>query len=342
MANAVAAFFVDENLKVRTDQAVRTAEFLETELADTKRRLDEQERRVSDFNRRHIGELPSQLAANIATLEGLNTQLRLNVESQARANDRRSLLALQLSEQTALVQGTAAGAAVASVPGQAPVVIDPVSARLAELRRELAVARTRHTDAHPSVIRMRAEIAELERHLVPRAADPKQPAAGPAESPARSAEAAVLRHPQLTQLRQQVAEIELQLKTLKTQERQLNQDIASYRARVEATPRVEQSLQDLSRDYGSTKELYLTLLKRYEEARLAESMEQRQKGEQFRVLDPAVPGSEVGRPAARPAADSWPWSCPRSPPPSSSWPPRSSTRRSTRWTSCAPSPGSRC
>jgi hypothetical protein len=34
------------------------------------------------------------------------------------------------------------------------------------------------------------------------------------------------------------------------------------------------------------------LLKRYEEALLAESMEQRQKGEQFRILDPAVPAEE--------------------------------------------------
>jgi protein tyrosine kinase modulator len=297
VANALASFFVDENLRVRERQATGTTEFLETELADTKRRLDEQERRISQFNWSHIGELPTHLTANIATLDALNTQLRVNAESQARANDRRSLLALQLSEQTALVRGAAAGATLAPVPGQTPAVVDPASARLADLRRELAVARTRHTDAHPSVIRMKAEIAELERHVVPAATAPAEAAvAGPAEAAARSAEAAVLNHPQLVHLRQQIAEIELQLKTLKTQEQQVNQDIASHRGRVERTPRVEQALQELTRDYGSTKELYVTLLKRYEEARLAGNMEQRQKGEQFRLLDPALPGSEVAAP----------------------------------------------
>jgi len=38
------------------------------------------------------------------------------------------------------------------------------------------------------------------------------------------------------------------------------------------------------------------LLKRYEEAQLAESMEQVQKGEQFRVLDQAVPNAQPAAP----------------------------------------------
>ena len=41
-----------------------------------------------------------------------------------------------------------------------------------------------------------------------------------------------------------------------------------------------------------TKELYNSLLKRYEDAQLAENMEQRHKGEEFRILDPALPATE--------------------------------------------------
>jgi hypothetical protein len=37
-------------------------------------------------------------------------------------------------------------------------------------------------------------------------------------------------------------------------------------------------------------------MKRYDDAQLAESMEQRQKGEQFRVLDPAIPGLQPSAP----------------------------------------------
>jgi protein tyrosine kinase modulator len=64
--------------------------------------------------------------------------------------------------------------------------------------------------------------------------------------------------------------------------------IAQYQDRVENAPRREQEFQELSRDYVTTKEVYASLLKRYEESKIAESMEYRQKGEQFRILDPAV------------------------------------------------------
>ena len=62
--------------------------------------------------------------------------------------------------------------------------------------------------------------------------------------------------------------------------------------RVENVPQREQEYIQLARDYESTRELYNSLLKRYEEAQLAENMEQGQKGEQFRVLDAAVPSTE--------------------------------------------------
>ena len=47
-----------------------------------------------------------------------------------------------------------------------------------------------------------------------------------------------------------------------------------------------------ARDYTTTKEFYQSLLKRYEDAQIAESMEQGQKSEQFRILDAAVPSKE--------------------------------------------------
>src|SRR5205807_7595491 len=76
----------------------------------------------------------------------------------------------------------------------------------------------------------------------------------------------------------------------------LFRSIATYQGRVENVPRREQEFRELSRDYDSTRELYQTLLKRYEEAQLAESMEQRQKGEQFRVLAPALSNAAPAAP----------------------------------------------
>ncbi len=58
--------------------------------------------------------------------------------------------------------------------------------------------------------------------------------------------------------------------------------------RVENTPGREQEFQALRLDYDTTLRVYQLFSTRYEEAKLAESLERDQKGEQFRILDPAL------------------------------------------------------
>jgi hypothetical protein len=95
--------------------------------------------------------------------------------------------------------------------------------------------------------------------------------------------------PYVLQLQQGVKSAEAELRVLAAEEANIHKSISVYQGRVENAPRREQQFQELSRDYSTTKEVYASLLKRYEEAKIAESMEYRQKGEQFRVLDAAVP-----------------------------------------------------
>src|SRR5207244_10081320 len=87
-----------ENLRVRSRQATGTAIFLRTQLEETTKQLDVQERQVSDFNRKHMGELPQQMTANLAAIEQLSTQLRLNNDRQTLALARREALERQLAD----------------------------------------------------------------------------------------------------------------------------------------------------------------------------------------------------------------------------------------------------
>ena len=61
-----------------------------------------------------------------------------------------------------------------------------------------------------------------------------------------------------------------------------------YQTRIENTPIREQTIALLARDYQNSKETYESLLKKREEAQQAENLERRQKGEQFKVIDPAI------------------------------------------------------
>ena len=83
--------------------------------------------------------------------------------------------------------------------------------------------------------------------------------------------------------------MDAELKDLRTEKQDLMRSLALYQQRVENTSVRDQELQVLQRDYDTATGLYQSLLKRQEEAQLAESLEQRQKGEQFRLLEPALP-----------------------------------------------------
>lgn len=275
VTNTLASFYVEENLKARERQAVGTAEFLKVQLAGTRKRLDELEGRVSDFKRRHLGELPQQMDANLGTLERLHMQLRLNADNQTRAAERRQLLSGQVAEaETVGVIGP--GGVVMAPEPQGP------AARLDKLKRDLVELRTRFSDKYPDVIQVKAEIAALENQLAESKPEEK-PKPKPVAAPSS---------PYVLRLREALSEAEAESKVLKGEERNLRGAIAVYQSRVENVPRREQEFKEFSRDYESTRELYQSLLQRYEEAQLAESMEQRQKGEQFRVIDPAVPPKE--------------------------------------------------
>ncbi len=281
VTNTLASFYIEENLKVREQQATGTADFLKGQLAETRKKLDEQEQRVSEFRKRHVGELPQQMQANLATLEALHTQLRLNSDNQVRAAERLGALQAQMAE----------AASLARLPGPAPglgaessLAPEQPDARLLRLRQELAAARARYTDDHPMIARLREEIATLKEEVPETRTDHEattKASPPPPQSPPLN--------PYALRVREALQTAETELKILKAEEQRLRAGIAAYQGRVEKTPQREQEFLEMSRDYDSTRELYQSLVKRQEEAQLAESMEQRQKGEQFHILDPAVP-----------------------------------------------------
>jgi polysaccharide biosynthesis transport protein len=268
VANTLAAAYVDENAKSRTQQATRTSEVLREQLADARRELDARERQGNEFKSRHTGELPEQLAANLAALERLATQLRLNGEYQIRAIERQERLERQQAE-------AAAPAPVSPSAASGP------SESLLKRRQELAELLTHLRDKHPDVIRLKNEIAVLEEQAA-QARTTEAPSAAAPEPPA-------------AYLSRALAESRNELGLLKEQEGVLRRVMTGYETRVETAPKRQQELDELSRDHATIKERYETLLKRYEEAQLAESLEKGQDVEQFRVLDAAIPPD---RPAA--------------------------------------------
>jgi polysaccharide biosynthesis transport protein len=82
--------------------------------------------------------------------------------------------------------------------------------------------------------------------------------------------------------------IDKELKRMKAEQAQMQAQLASYQAKVDAAPLREQQLVELTRNYDVSKQHYQTLLDKSFNIEMAASLEQKQKAERFTVLDPAA------------------------------------------------------
>jgi len=250
VVNAITTLFINQNIKVREMQAEGTTEFLNDQLASMKDNLERVEEALGEYRKAHMGELPEQLAANLRMLDILQQQL--NEKQTSLRNEKNRLSSLENQLQIAREQSKIAGNIQPNSENQNSIEA---------LRRQLSDYKSRYTDNHPEVIRLRKRIAEMEKENGSEASIPSE-------------------------LILQRKGIEEEIESIKKDISKLNTQLVFYQRRVEETPKREQELLSLKRNYKNTQETYNSLLKRKLEAGIATNMEKRQKGESFRILDP--------------------------------------------------------
>ena len=274
----LASQFIEENLRSREQLVEGASEFIEQELAMAKERLEVQERAISLFKTKYMGELPEQVQANVSALDRLSLQHGATLESLQRAADRLSLIEKTFKEYEAL--GPITAGAVQG-PGGA-VVIDAPLLRLKELEKMLTTLSSEYKENYPDIIALKQEIQILKAQI-------GGTERGKIESDKVTSVPRETRPTDtyLRELGRQREESKLEIASLKERLLRIKDQMKEYEARVEKAPAREQELMILNRDYGNLKENYRSLLDKKLNARLSENLEKRQKGEQFRILDPA-------------------------------------------------------
>ncbi len=308
VANRLASQFIEENLKIRELQAVGTTEFLGTELASAKKKLDELETAVTQYKRRFMGELPEQRESNIKLLEQLQNQLQRNGESLRAAQDRKLFLQKQMADMELAMNAPvsvapekedrpSSGVSIylqkemgssLSASETAPVAVTGnkgyYETQRESLTRLLEQLRTRYTENHPDVIRIKKSLADLETKKDEPVA---QKITVTKDGKTVKEVYDVKKDPRYKELNNQLALTDMEIVRLREDERNINGQIGKYRARIEQTPAREQDMAALMREHQSMKETYERLLQKSQSAQQAENLERRQKGEQFRIIDPA-------------------------------------------------------
>jgi succinoglycan biosynthesis transport protein ExoP len=275
VTNALAAFYVAQNDRMRSEEATRTAAFLQGRLIDAKQQLDHHEDNVRAFTGRHVGELPQQTGVNLATLTRLNDQLRLNGEQQLNVMEQRQRLLEGVTLEIEALTVTA------SAP---PVAGDPLemAKRIDRMRDDLHQLETRTTAKHPDVISLKEQISVLEREAAAREEAEQQAAESAGQTPEPSKDLPPAR-------RRALDHLDGELGRLKQTETDVRAAITAFERRLEGAPELQQEFALLSRDQQAAKDQYDSLLKRYDEAQLVATMELDRQGERFRVLESAIP-----------------------------------------------------
>jgi len=251
VTNAIAAKFIEENLRFREERATETSAYVEDELRMAKETLDKKEAIMRDYKLQYYNEMPDQRAINISRLNTLQEQyqaVQANIQNLEQTR-------LMVQQQYQLQMGNMNSPARDSKKNGD--VFDLDSARLS-LNSLLA----RYTPDHPAVKQLQKQIRQFEQELD-----------GSEVQPGKK--------------NLQLEEIKSNLKGLRENSRKIVEQIALYQRWIESSPVREAEWAAVTRDYEELKKHYETLVSQSLAAQSAESLERRQQGSQFRIVDPA-------------------------------------------------------
>lgn len=311
VAGTLASLYLQENLKIREQQAKTTTQFLEAELKGIQERIKTIGQKITEFKAKHEGILPELQQFNLGQAERLEKDIdQLTVQIRA-AEDRKIYLEGQLATvkpDTPMISATGERVMdpgsrlkvlevalcdlqsrygdnhpdiqkvkremgeLQKLVGRSPGSPSLKRQKLTQLRAELAQIQGRYSEQHPEVVKLKKEIAALE----------KVPEAGGAAPPVSQPE-----NPAYVNLLTNIQAAANDTAALKRQKAELETKLKTYRQRLERAPQVEQEYLALTRDYQNAHTKHQEVMNKILEARIAEGMEESQKAEKFTLIDPA-------------------------------------------------------
>jgi len=268
----ISSMFMEQNAIIRVEKSDEATKFLTQQVDEAKQKLDEQDKKLAQFKTEHPFVLPDQQQTNLGLLNGLNTQLDATNQAMTRAQEDKALNETLLGQQEANWKASQVGEKNPETQEQ----------ELTNLQDQLAILLTKYTPEHPDVVKAKTQIEDLKRRM----------AIAPANKAVTTTQNTLREPPSIQQLRAKIKQDELNINDLTKRQVQIQDQIRSVQARLQASPVIEQQLKELSRSYQTASEMYNELFKNRANAAMATDLEHQQQGENFKVQDaPSLPSS---------------------------------------------------
>ena len=255
VTNMLAEQFIEDARYLRDNLTEKAYSFIQENLDEARRALEVREEALRRHKQKYWGALPEQLDTNLRILGQAQIEQATLVESLRTLEERRSGI------ERSMVEGRAASAAAGLPPSAS-------ATELSRLRASLAAVRSRYTDEHPDVQVLQSRIDKLEKRVADGVPDAAM-------------------DPEARQVQQSLELVEEEIRSLHARRAKLDQRVAELQAHIEQTPKAEQELLSITRDYQQLRENYTVMLRKDLEADMARKLEEHWKGGYFRILDPA-------------------------------------------------------
>jgi polysaccharide chain length determinant protein (PEP-CTERM system associated) len=279
LAQEITSMFITENLKQREQQAQGTTSFLTSQLEDSKRRLDELDRKLAEFKSKYIGQLPGNEQNNFSMLTGLASRLDATTAALSRATQDKAFIESMLAQQ--LAGWEASQTAGPNTSALSETNVERMESQLSVMQNQLLSMETRYTNDYPDLVKMRADVAQLKKRIEDAREARNKPPERVSSKPHGN------EPKEIQQLRYQRGVIDQTVKEKTIEQEHLKRDIGMYQSRIQLSPKVEEEYKLLSRDYQTAWAFYNDLLAKQTQSQMATNLEHRQGGEQFKIMDAA-------------------------------------------------------
>lgn len=269
--NRIASLFIDRNIKAREQQIQETLQLLESELGETKQQLELKEHALGDLTSRSVQELPESKQHYVKAVDALRNQLR---NSQERvAGDRHTKGNLE-----SMARKIAPATDLHAPPS------DPNSlsqARLAKLEAQIKDMLVRYGPNYPDVRKLRNEINQLKVKV-----ESEKSVGDASDHQGGTPPAPEKRNPVVEA---QVSKLDQDIEDQTKAQAKLQKQIDDQLGKFEQAAAFEQQIAELTRDTDSLRTRYSQLQEKKLSARMAGERELASAGEEFRIIDRAVP-----------------------------------------------------
>ncbi len=296
VANRIAQMFVDENIRSRSNQALGTSEFINSQIRLAEQELKVNEDRLREYRQQFTGELPEQENALLTRIKTLQSEFDAAEAAAARAHQEKLFVANALDTARAgrdMIERVAAQEK--STPNGARTsgrraVPDEV-AKLEAAKSQLIELKARYSSTHPDVTRTEYRVKELEAAVAALQSSPSADGEDPLEP---QGEVSVRTEGAVLEAKARISELTLRLQAAErtiaaanARRDEIRAELAGAEGRIRRIPVHQQNLAGAVRDYNVALAQYQELLAKRFDADLATVMEQREKAERFTPLEQA-------------------------------------------------------